>query len=77
MGYSELIQKIEALPQEKRAVVFDFVDFLSARCSPQGKISSTEWTDVEFSSLSMHRALRGMKDDPVNYTRDDLREVWK
>jgi hypothetical protein len=32
MGYSELISKLEALPREKQAEVFEFVDFLSERC---------------------------------------------
>lgn len=32
MGYAELISKLEALPREKRAEVFEFVEFLAARC---------------------------------------------
>ena len=32
MGYAELIIKLEALPREKQAEVFEFVDFLSERC---------------------------------------------
>ena len=32
MGYVELISKLEALPREKQAEVFEFVDFLSERC---------------------------------------------
>ncbi len=31
MGYAELISKLESLPREKQAEVFDFVEFLSAR----------------------------------------------
>lgn len=33
MGYAELISKLEALPREKQAEVFEFVEFLSERCS--------------------------------------------
>ncbi len=33
MGYVELISKLEALPREKQAEVFEFVDFLSERCA--------------------------------------------
>jgi hypothetical protein len=78
MGYAELISKLDALPREKRAEVFDYVEFLAARC---GTISGTplshaEWTDAEFSELSMRQALRGMEADAVAYTRDDLREQW-
>ena len=32
MGYAELINKLEALPREKQAEVFEFVEFLSERC---------------------------------------------
>lgn len=31
MGYAELIRTLQALPQDKQAEVFDFVDFLAAR----------------------------------------------
>lgn len=33
MGYAELISKLEALPREKQAEVFEFVEFLLARSS--------------------------------------------
>jgi hypothetical protein len=32
MGYAELISKLEMLPREKQAEVFEFVEFLSERC---------------------------------------------
>lgn len=32
MGYAELINKLQALPREKQAEVFEFVEFLSERC---------------------------------------------
>jgi hypothetical protein len=32
MGYAELITKLEALPRDKQAEVFEFVEFLSERC---------------------------------------------
>lgn len=31
MGYAELISKLESLPRDKQAEVFEFVEFLSAR----------------------------------------------
>jgi hypothetical protein len=79
MGYAELISKLEALPREKQAEVFDFIEFLSVRCSPAaGKAPThTEWTDSEFSELSMHQALRGMEDEAVTYTQEDLQERWQ
>ncbi|MEI7843539.1 MAG: hypothetical protein WCI39_10980 [Gallionellaceae bacterium] len=79
MGYAELINILELLPREKQAEVFDFVEFLSARCaaSADKPLAHTEWTEAEFSELSMRQALRGMEDEKVTYTRADLREHWQ
>jgi hypothetical protein len=77
MGYAELISKLAALPREKQAEVFEFVEFLSARCNTStGKpITHTEWTDAEFSELSMTQAMR--EQETITYTREDLRECWQ
>lgn len=80
MGYAELIERLQALPREKQAEVFDFVEFLSARFGfADGKpLDHGEWTEAEFSAMAMQQALRGIEDDPVAaYTRDDLRERWQ
>ena len=79
MGYVELIEKIQELPAEKQAEVFDFVEVLAKRFS---KVKDTpyapgEWSDAEFSEFAMGQALRGMEDEPVLYTRDDLKEQWQ
>ena len=79
MGYAELIEKLQDLLAEKQAEVFDFVEFLAVRF---GKAKSTplalgEWSDAEFSEFAMDQALRDMEDDPVLYTRDDLKEQWQ
>lgn len=44
MGYAELINKLEALPRDKQAEVFEFVDFLSERCcsSPDQPLKRAE-----------------------------------
>jgi hypothetical protein len=77
MGYAELISKLEILPRDKQAEVFDFVEFLTARCAPTTNTPPHAWTEGEFSRLSMQNALRGMEADTVSYTRDDLREHWQ
>jgi hypothetical protein len=48
MGYAELISKLDSLLREKQAEVFEFVDFLSARCGtstgkpiPNGRMPSS------------------------------------
>lgn len=79
MGYAELINKLESLPRDKQAEVFDFVEFLAARCgvSTNKPLPHAKWTDAEFSELSMRQALRGMEEETVTYTRADLQEKWQ
>ena len=79
MGYAELIERLQALPQAKQAEVFDFVEFLSSRSAIANSqpLARGELTEAEFSAMAMQQALRGMEDDPIAYTRDDLRERWQ
>jgi hypothetical protein len=79
MGYAELIEKLQDLPADKQAEVFDFVEFLADRFG-KGKgtpFATGEWGDTEFSEFAMGQALRGMEDEPVLYTRNDLKEQWQ
>jgi hypothetical protein len=79
MSYAKSIaEKIAALPPERQAEIFDFVEFIVARyggSSSQG-MAQCEWTDDTFAALSMQQALRGMEDEPVIYTSNDLKERW-
>lgn len=77
MGYAELIEKLQALPEDKQAEVFDFVEFLTDRLAASGSGDKGEWTETGFASFAMSQALRGMEDDPVTYSREDLRECWR
>lgn len=79
MGYAELIERLQKLPQEKQAEVFDFVEFLCLRTqnAELSNVTHHGWTDAEFSMLAMTQALRGIENDPVAYTRADLRESWQ
>jgi hypothetical protein len=79
MGYAELISRLEALPREKQAEVFEFVEFLSARCgtTANNQPSQSEWTEAEFSELSLSQAMRGMEQEVSLYSRDDLQERWQ
>jgi hypothetical protein len=74
MGYVELIEKLQTLPHEKQAEVFDFVEFLAARFgeTPAG----ADWTDASFSERAFGQALRDMEDEPVIHTIDDITEKW-
>ena len=79
MGYAELIEQLQTLPENKRAEVFDFVAFLAARFGKDGNnpAATDAWQDAEFSQMAMQQALRGMENDPVTYTLDDLKERWQ
>ena len=77
MGYAELIEKLETLPDEKRTEVFDFVDYLAARFAGHRARAVDQWTDLEFAEMAMQQALRGMDEDPVIYGDADLRERWQ
>jgi hypothetical protein len=76
MGYAELIEHLQALPQDKQAEAFDFVEFLLARSGAAGPHPHGEWSDSEFAAMAIAQALRGLKDDPVSYSQADLRDRW-
>lgn len=80
MGYAELIERVKSLPPEKRAEVFDFVEFLASQAqreatSPEAT-SVNEWTDDEFAQFAYEQLSRGTDADPVTYSLDDLKERW-
>lgn len=78
MGYAELIQqRLQILPQEKQAEIYNFVEFIAARISHPAPDNASEWTDAEFSRMAMAKAMRGLEDDPVTYSLDDLKERWQ
>jgi uncharacterized protein DUF2281 len=74
MTYAELIEKLQALPQDKQAEVFEFVEFLAARSGPQTVRS--DWSRAEFADFAFGQAIRGLEEDAVAYTVDDVREPW-
>jgi hypothetical protein len=76
MGYAELLRRLQALPQDKQAEVFDFVEFLARRSRSVEDVpqTPTDWTDAEFTALA---AQAWREDDPVVYTPADLRERWQ
>ena len=75
MGYAELIQKrLQTLPPDKQAEVYDFVEFIATRSQ---KAAPVDWTNEEFARLSMAQALRGLENDPVDYALADVKERWQ
>lgn len=79
MGYAELIQRrLQELPLEKQAEIYDFVEFIVARSSRDCAVPASPdgWTDSEFSRMSLEDAMRGLEDDPVTYGLADIKERW-
>ena len=75
MGYAELIQlRLQTLPQDKQAEVYDFVEFIATRTL---KTAPADWTNEEFSRLSMAQALRGLENGPVEYALTDVKDRWQ
>ena len=77
MGYAELLKTVQALPKEKQSEVFDFVSFLAARCGVSADAARAEWTEGEFAEFSQRQAVRGMENENVCYTLNDLKERWQ
>lgn len=79
MGYVQLIQQVQALPPEKQAEVFDFVDFLVQRSAATQSTTEAQatWNDSEFAGMAMAQALRGMEDEVALYSTTDLQERWQ
>ncbi len=63
----EIFQHIQALPESLKAEVLDFVEYLEL------KSKKTE-EEIDWSTLSLSFAMRGMESEQTSYTIDDLKE---
>lgn len=77
MGITQWLAAIRALPPERQSEVFDFVQFLAERYGNGQPPAETDWTDAEFSELAIANALRGIEDDDVSYSLDDVKHSWR
>ncbi len=79
MNLVSFVEKVQRLPQDKQAEVFDFVDYLADRFTTSSTPASPSptWTEEEFSQSALSQALRGMEDEPDLYAQSDLKERWK
>lgn len=73
MQMDELISKVSRLPDTCQQEVLDFVAFLEQR---YGNLSEThaDWSERQFTAMSVDQAMRGMEDEPELYSEDDLKE---
>ena len=63
----EIFQHIQVLPESLKAEVLDFVEYLEL------KSKKTE-EEIDWSTLSLSFAMRGMESEQTSYTIDDLKE---
>ena len=61
----KIIQQIHDLPENKKAEVLDFVEYLKT------KSEEKDWSDLSLSS-----AMRGMENEVTPYSLDDLKESF-
>ena len=60
-----IIEQVQKLPEDKKAEVLDFVEYLRL------KIDDKEW-----SSLSLESAMSGMEDETSAYSLSDIKESF-
>ncbi|MDN5869898.1 MAG: DUF2281 domain-containing protein [Nitrococcus sp.] len=80
MNLVELIERVKALPEEKRTEIYDFVEFLVWRESlslTAREQDHADWSEVDFSAMAMQQAMGDLEDEPALYDEDDLVERWK
>ena len=53
MNIETFIEKLQGLPEEKQAEVFDFVDYLFSRFGREMPQAQTQWSERDFSQLSL------------------------
>ena len=61
----KIIQQVHDLPENKKAEVLDFVEYLKT------KSEEKDWSDLSLSS-----AMRGMENEDTLYSLDDLKESF-
>jgi len=61
----KIIQQIHDLPENKKAEVLDFVEYVKT------KSEEKDWSDLSLSS-----AMRGMENEDTLYSLDDLKESF-
>ncbi len=63
-----IIKDVQALSESKQAEVLDFVQYLRSKAEKQ---EIKDWADLSSSS-----AMRGMEDEQVSYSINDIMELF-
>ncbi len=66
----KIIKHVKTLPDEFQAEVLDFVEYL------ESKAQVVKEDSVEWDSVSLSQAMRGMESEDTPYSTDDLKETF-
>ena len=64
----KIIENVRSLPESKQMEVLDFVEYLRAKIEKEER---KEWID-----LSLTSAMRGMEEEELTYSINDLKETY-
>jgi hypothetical protein len=68
----KIADHVRDLPKQEQMEVLDFIEYLRTKArSRRSKDEEKDW-----SSLSLKNAMRGMEEEPSDYSIDDLKEIF-
>jgi hypothetical protein len=64
----KVARNLQVLPESAQIEVLDFVEFLTSKAEIR--------EDADWSEFSLGEAVRGLEDEPIQYSEQDLKEVF-
>ena len=68
----KIIQHLKSIPEAAQEEILDFIEFLETKVAKAHKVKEQE----DWSAFSLAQAIRGMEDEPVSYSTEDIKEVF-
>ncbi|WP_035985789.1 DUF2281 domain-containing protein [Leptolyngbya sp. KIOST-1] len=68
----EILHHLAALSEKEQAEVLNFVEYLEARSQEQRRRKDLQ----DWETFSLHAAMQGLENDPVDYSAADLKETF-
>ncbi|WDN87818.1 hypothetical protein BuS5_00786 [Desulfosarcina sp. BuS5] len=65
---NKIINNVKELPELKQIEVLDFIEYL--------KLKTERQENIEWSTLSLSSAMRGMENEQSHYSLNDLKEFF-
>ena len=69
----QIIQRLNQLSEIEQSEVLNFVDYLETR----GRALKQKQDTKQWAEFSLDSAMRGLEDDPVEYSIDNLQETFQ